>query len=56
MKELEQKKIDKAEVVRQVAKQTAVNSWKHYRGHKVWELNVKEGLIREATGETVAAQ
>lgn len=58
MKDLEEKKIDKPEVVnqRQVESQKLISRWNIHPGHKVWELNIKEGLIREAKIEEVTVQ
>ena len=53
MKELQNKIQDKGKAVdqRQVESSVVVASWKKQRGHKVWELDVKAGVIVEAKVE-----
>lgn len=50
MKELESHRPDKEikAVVRQIEEKQDQNRLPLRPGHKVWELNIKEGLIREA--------
>jgi hypothetical protein len=58
MKELENHKSDKVSVAnqRQVETHKLVQEMKKCPGHKVWELDVAEGVIREAKIERVDAE
>lgn len=51
MKELEPKNQDKQELVVPATTSKVIQSLKPYPGHRVFELNIEQGLIREAEVE-----